>query len=416
MQSGILTSHQIQERIIATSLFDQHDVEQFNDVEYIRECLELMDRTVSWWHHVMRLVLGLVFIALRSDAAGWALLFELIPSTLEPHPSTAALGTEWFGLRQSSVLWWVFIQHVVVQFCGSGMEAAMWVHCGGTSDKFPLLADRMRRAVAGLVALCTGYATLDMCYAAPKGFLLGIGQMQGDECEAEFSPDLAAAMYRSMIVMYMVQLFTAAVHALQPENIGFKMTLLVGLGDSCGDPLEASRTVPHWFWFLVLRFTPYDDAALSMMMECLRLAWDNVLLIVGRKSWFFGPFTATLELAHWGLTIGAGCHWPFVLWLRVPVLADGTLKLFLNVQLWLRSRGVLRWCRKPKHRAARILRPCSETEGFSPDGSRLDGHFQDLGTINIVMEEDSTKRSAKFKGVSLTFHKKIWRNVIGIGA
>ena len=36
------------------------------------------------------------------------------------------------------------------------------------------------------------------------------------------------------------------------------------------DTLNVAFESPHWFWAMVLYFSPLDDAALPLLMECVR--------------------------------------------------------------------------------------------------------------------------------------------------
>jgi hypothetical protein len=52
-------------------------------------------------------------------------------------------------------------------------------------------------------------------------------------------------------------------------------------------------------------------------------------------EFFVVPSTSVAELAHWALTVGMGCHWPMVLWLRVPMLMQGAWTFVENVYFGL---------------------------------------------------------------------------------
>ena len=81
-------------------------------------------------------------------------------------------------------------------------------------------------------------------------------------------------------------------------------------------------------------FSPYDDAALAFLMECVRLCSCCCYRMLDRGvDPVVNQVTSAIEVFHWFVTILLGCHYPIVLWYRVPLLLNltrvGALRFWL---------------------------------------------------------------------------------------
>lgn len=72
-----------------------------------------------------------------------------------------------------------------------------------------------------------------------------------------------------------------------------------------------------------------------------------------------------MELAYFFVTVASGCHWPIVLWLRVPTLIDGGVIFLQNAQHFINGMvgGSGGWVSTRAKRArAEIFYPCKPSE------------------------------------------------------
>ena len=89
--------------------------------------------------------------------------------------------------------------------------------------------------------------------------------------------------------------------------------------------LSGSGALSLWFWWMVMYFAPYDDAALAFLMECVRLCCACLFRMFDcDDDPIINQITSTIEVSHWFITLLCGCHYPIVLWYRVPLLLNVT--------------------------------------------------------------------------------------------
>ena len=139
------------------------------------------------------------------------------------------------------------------------------------------------------------------------------------ECAAEFTMAVAEQMHLCYLGFLVASLANSVLDQLKSARAPWA-TLSRGKQD-------------HWFWFLVMYFSPYEDAAVPMMMACVRQVAADLANIVGLENLnqhFISPSTTLVELVYFLVTVMSGCHWPLVLWLRVPTLFEGALAFLQN--------------------------------------------------------------------------------------
>mgnify|MGYP001451420088 CR=1 FL=1 len=121
--------------------------------------------------------------------------------------------------------------------------------------------------------------------AVPDDWLgLGGDETSSDECEAEFTPELAAAMHTVYFGFIVVQISASFINGLDLSF--YKAAKINDKGNPTAAVNAESELVPYWFWFLVLYFAPYDDAALPMVAECTRLVINAVSELMESQDFF----------------------------------------------------------------------------------------------------------------------------------
>jgi hypothetical protein len=247
-----------------------------------------------------------------------------------------------------------------------------------------------------------------------------------EECGPEFTLDLAIEMYECYCMLVLINLCmvrgldrnlcsmsATEFHAFAPLEAlpCVRMPFLTGVHSSYQLPLVNSvqtkgRTFlhgfctgatkkntlnvafesPHWFWAMVLYFSPLDDAALPLLMECVRQVVAEFGHLSGQPDYILGPATAMVELLHWGITTSGGCHYPPILWMRIVVCIEGVLVGFQNILSLLQSRrdnsgGWVRSCSGGKQTVT-MYRPHRSTADDGVAASR-----QELLTDNVVPQQ-----------------------------
>ena len=96
-----------------------------------------------------------------------------------------------------------------------------------------------------------------------------------EECGPEFTLDLAIEMHECYCMLVLINLARTFLH-------GFCT------GANKKDTLNYSFESPHWFWAMVLYFSPLDDAALPLLMECVRQVVTEFDYLSGQPDYIIG--------------------------------------------------------------------------------------------------------------------------------
>ena len=165
-----------------------------------------------------------------------------------------------------------------------------------------------------------------MLRSVPGGWILGGLSINNlsistSECGPEFHLELAVEMYNVFLVFAAFQMLETVTIALNmPMSSSTPKTIL---GRLSGRPV--------WFWYLVMYFSPYDDAAFPMVLECVRLSSSAIFRFFKREDMYFGPLTLSLELLQMVSTFFFECHHPKVLYLSLPRLVQGLVSSIWNL-------------------------------------------------------------------------------------
>ena len=165
----------------------------------------------------------------------------------------------------------------------------------------------------------------------PSGFLgiWGMGtsweKALEKECDNEFTPELAKWMwylYLAFTIFQLVEIFIIRIS--RPDPIS-------------NTKEEVLRRVTGWhfgYWWLVLYYAPYDDAALPMLLECGQITIKQFFRSQDSEDTIWSSLLWFVEVTHCLVTLCYGCEYPKVLWIRIP---------WLVIEIWNSSAFLQKW-------------------------------------------------------------------------
>jgi hypothetical protein len=285
-----------------------------------------MGATVSWYRHFFRIALFALFIVApgSSGAMMRAIAIELCLIFLPyGHPVTTA-GRHfegertWAGLRRTD-----FGLYLLAQF--ALLMVANNVELGDAGRRLV-----KRASAAASLASAAFFAWMAHALwssGALFNFSVSAGDAAAAECGAEFTLAVATKMHVCYLAFLGAGLLRATLEQLRAGPVGSPFSTM------------ARQPQDHWFWFLVMYFSPLEDAAVPMVMACVRQVVTDLSDCSGVDDFLLRPGTTLVELAHFFVTVSAGCHWPVVLWLRVPILLEGATVFCANATYWAAGFG-----------------------------------------------------------------------------
>lgn len=333
--------------ITSLNILTAEDVSTFlRDRTSISEKLEELGATVGHGRHLLRLLVVLVLGGMSGSAStpsfiGPAAVFVLelfLPFFPVPHPVTAAAhhfgGGTWIGIRRIDLMC-----VLILQWCIARIATSTWVRLQTSTLLQRWLVEdsaseaRFRNKIHSVFSVLFFAAFMGMAWqlwaATPSGWIYplfthGDPKAFEEECGAEFTLDLAVEMHECYCLLVLINLVRTFLH-------GFCT------GATKRDTLNVAFESPHWFWAMVLYFSPLDDAALPLLMECVRQMVTEVGNVTEQQDYLIGPLTACIELAHWGVTVLHGCHYPLIMYVRVLALLEGMIVAIQNLTSWMHS-------------------------------------------------------------------------------
>ena len=236
----------------------------------VRRFIEQMGATVSLSRHVFRFSLAVLFVL--SPEAGLpasftsALVIELFLIFLPYGHIETTKGRHfagertWAGMRRIDYGLFLMAQALLI-----GIVSSLSTTGSTDEDHRPSLlirvAEQAESLVSGAFFSWVAYAIFS---AAPRGWALHGGEL---ECAPEFTLAVAEKMHLCYLGFLAAGLVRAALDQIKSGR-PFWSTISRSPQD-------------HWFWFLVLYFTPYEDAAVPMMMACARRVASNIGALIG---------------------------------------------------------------------------------------------------------------------------------------
>jgi hypothetical protein len=348
-------AHDIREQLKALHIYSDTEVDGILTREGITHILMQMEATVPLWRHGFRALVASIFIFQQDlvvsghplPALAIELLLQFSPYG---HPVTTAGrhfdgGRTWLGLRrfdlgvvlilQTSTAF--FLHYFGKIFLVNTLNVSTaTVRCWG--DHAYILFS------LGTVVLFSWQA-VDLYTSGPTGWIVSADGDSEAECAPEFTMEVALSMHRFYISLMGWDLASTVIDKfrtqLRPTSLDLPEPIKVAT--FLFGPTVATPSCHYWFWFLVLYFSPYEDAAVPMLVVCCCKAIEAVADCYESTGWygwrktrsitdnFLLPASTVVELAHWVTTVAAGCHWPVVLWLRVPALMQGAAVFLENV-------------------------------------------------------------------------------------
>lgn len=300
-------------------IFSDAEVDAIKSRADVVRLIEQMGATVGIMRHIFRFTLAMMMLVCpngvsESPTAAMAIEVFLIFMPYG-HPVTTAgrhfEGTgkmTWLGLRRFDL----------------GLFQLLHIALLTGAQNLALLVHKQRPNFLRLKLLLSLLSAVFFSFMAVRLYTSGAHSFEDAsvECAAEFNYEVAAVMHEIYLAFLAWDVVRSAAFILSTKF---------------ADVWTAYAMSPQsrWFWFLALYFSPYEDVALPMLMSCVRQVLEDVHALFGRKDVILGPATTLVELAHWFITVSSGCHWPIVLWLRVPLLAEGAAAFLSNLKLIL---------------------------------------------------------------------------------
>ena len=243
-------------------------------------------------------------------------------------------GRTWFGLRRAHLAIYLMIQYGLIFTANTWlflktykMNTTERKQQGTAGRQFRSLFLNIRRFLDLLIAAVFTYVGYRLYQATPEGWLVGgfsttNWTIDPSECGAEFHENLAGEMYFAFMAFATFQLLE---------------TLVVVLNSPIAEPDQVLGRLsgqPVWLWYLVLYFSPFDDAAFPILMECVRLISSAIFRFFKQEDYYVGPITKGMEFFQMAATFFFACHYPKVLYIRFPNLIQGAVTMIWNLR-WL---------------------------------------------------------------------------------
>ena len=290
-------------RITSLDILTSDDVAKFlRDRAAVSEKLEELGTTVGHERHMLRLMVVLVLGGVSGGSTSmtgmhtvWTIFFlELfLPFFPVPHPVTAAAhhfgGGTWIGIRRVDLMCLLILQWCIAHLATSAwvrLKTSQFLHAWMVADT--AAEARFRNTIHKLASVFffAGFSVMawQLWAATPSGWiypLLTRGNPKAfeEECGPEFTLDLAIEMHECYCAIVIINLLRTFLH-------GFCT------GATKRDTLNVAFESPHWFWAMVLYFSPLDDAALPLLMECIRQVVAEIGNVTEKPDFVVGPVVA----------------------------------------------------------------------------------------------------------------------------
>lgn len=375
--------------LLDLGIFNKQEVNAIKTRADVVHLVEQMGATVTWDRHLFRLAIIAMMIACPNSVGEGpiaAVAIELFLIFLPyGHPVTTAgrhfEGTgqkTWFGLRRFD-LGLFHLMHIGLLYTAQQV---------GTLIKDKKIFNGLGNLVSALSAVFFAYAAYFLYTSGAHPF-----ENSEEECAPEFNIAVAAAMHKIYLSFFAWDCVRSVLATLAADLFHSSPWLAYGQSPS-----------NRWFWFLVLYFSPLEDSATPMVMACVRQSLADVHKLLGREDTLLGPATTFVELLHWFVTVSSGCHWPIVLWLRIPLLLEGAVTFALNLKHALHvEKGA--WVKKTAEKTeVKVYIPDSNGRSLSsefvksgPQSSGIPGLWTEVSTT-LLMDQQPMSLGSNPKG------------------
>ena len=376
------------------------------DQQTINKMLVQFGATASSSEHLNRGALAGMAIV-QGGYSGVPVFFQaliynlLLPFLPKGHAGTTAGrhddgGRTWFGLKRADLAMYLIIQYGVMFTANTwvflktyGMSIQEREKKGTAGKQFRSLFLNVRRLLDLLIAGLFAYVGTRLLAATPENWLVGGFfshnlPMDPSECTAEFHETLAGEMHFAFLVFSAFQMF---------ETIVIVLNMPIFSPDQVTGRLSG---LPVWFWYLVLYFSPYDDAALPMLLECFRLASSAIFRFFQREDTLFGPLTQGMELVQMIATVFFECHYPKVLFIRLPNLIHGTITLLWNIR-WLCQKATapctsgIDWVSSENVESVTVFVPVPADASLAKNVPRVPGQWIEKKNVKVRLAKSTMK-------------------------
>jgi hypothetical protein len=126
-------------------------------------------------------------------------------------------------------------------------------------------------------AILFSYLAVDLYEAGPSGWIWGFDVSSETECAHEFTLGVALSMHQFYIALVGWDLARTLVDKFRTAVVGVDHDLV-------SMTAAAKPSSPYWFWYLVLYFTPYEDAAIPVLAICCTRVLEVMLSPFGFAS------------------------------------------------------------------------------------------------------------------------------------
>ena len=317
-------------------------------------------------------LVGFALIRVLPETECMAVLMFLIVSPFMPpgHILTTAGrhgdGNTWIGLRRMDLVGLVLFRELIIFFIP--WISILYKKCKGNRNpnpnavEAPLLNQLRRTFISTRFTIDMGFATLfytlitvTLLTKLPDGYfttkitlLTNVlknqtswnaameEEMNSNECKNEYTPALAAWLWVLYIILTIFQFVEIIVIRIsRPDPFYGKKTEEIKAGKIVTTRVEVSTRnsvlsrvtgFSFVYWYFVLYYCPYDDAALPMLLECGRICIKELFRAHDADDHFFSALLQFIEVIHFAGTIYMNCEYPYILWWRIPFILNETYK------------------------------------------------------------------------------------------
>ena len=317
-------------------------------------------------------LVGFALIRVLPETECMAVLMFLIVSPFMPpgHILTTAGrhgdGNTWIGLRRMDLVGLVLFRELIIFFIP--WISILYKKCKGNRNpnpnavEAPLLNQLRRTFISTRFTIDMGFATLfytlitvTLLTKLPDGYfttkitlLTNVlknqtswnaameEEMNSNECKNEYTPALAAWLWVLYIILTIFQFVEIIVIRIsRPDPFYGKKTEEIKAGKIVTTRVEVSTRnsvlsrvtgFSFVYWYFVLYYCPYDDAALPMLLECGRICIKELFRAHDADDRFFSALLQFIEVIHFAGTIYMNCEYPYILWWRIPFILNETYK------------------------------------------------------------------------------------------
>ena len=317
-------------------------------------------------------------------------------------------GSTWFGLRRMDLIFLILLRELIIFFI-----PWLSIRFRNKQATDTLLVKLRRTFISTRFKIDMGFATLfytlivvTLTKVVPAGWL-GIptsnvfnqtawSKALENECRHEYTPSLATwlwILYLTLTVFQLVEILVIRIGRPNPKYWQKTQYLNDDGKIDWKDERRPSRELifervsgfPFWYWWLVLYYCPYDDAALPMLLECGRICIKEFFRAHDADDKLYSSLLQLVEVIHFAVTVYYRCEYPLILWFpRIPYLL---YKVVVAVRYEMkRWNNLLHTSKNAKVEKVDIYIPVKENDPDRVPADDLPGDFNRDGSWKKITD------------------------------